>query len=194
MAADRGIQRSPLGALQHEAGRRLGLVTRAQALKHGLSHSTIHRYLSRGDWRRACKNVYAFCGYPPSWEQHALAVCLSLGAGAYLCRRAAARLWDLEGIEESPVEVYVPNRKGHRSDGVILCRTDSLPRKDATHMGVFPLTSVTRTLIDLGAACDEEAVEIALECALRRSLTSLPRLRRRLDELGGCGRRGCRTL
>jgi very-short-patch-repair endonuclease len=61
-------------------------------------------------------------------------------------------------------------------------------------MGVFPLTSVTRTLIDLGAACDEEAVEIALECALRRSLTSLPRLRRRLDELGGCGRRGCRTL
>jgi hypothetical protein len=116
VASDRSTLRSPLGALQHEAGRQLGLVTRAQALKHG------------------------------------------------------------------------------RSDGVILCRTDSLPRKDVTRKGVFPLTSVARTLIDLGATCDEEQVEIALECALRRSLTSVHRLQRRLDELGGYGRRGCRTL
>lgn len=41
---------------------------------------------------------------------------------------------------------------------------------------------------------DEEAVEIALEWALHRGQTSVPRLRWRLKEIGGRGRRGAGTL
>jgi very-short-patch-repair endonuclease len=50
------------------------------------------------------------------------------------------------------------------------------------------LTTVYRTLIDLGAVTGEEHVEIALDCALRRRMINLERLQRRLDVLG----RGCR--
>jgi very-short-patch-repair endonuclease len=49
---------------------------------------------------------------------------------------------------------------------------------------------VTRTLVDLGAVLDEDSVERALECALRRGLTSLEYMSRRLEAMSRLGRPG----
>jgi very-short-patch-repair endonuclease len=56
------------------------------------------------------------------------------------------------------------------------------------------VTDVTRTLLDLGSVTEREFVEVALDDALRKNLTSLPRLRWRLEDLGGRGRRGTGVL
>ncbi|MDQ4142276.1 MAG: DUF559 domain-containing protein [Actinomycetota bacterium] len=73
-------------------------------------------------------------------------------------------------------------------------RVEALPECDLTTVQNVPTTNATRTLVDLGSVVEEEVVELALEDALRRELTSVPRLRWRIEELCKRGRRGCATL
>jgi very-short-patch-repair endonuclease len=65
--------------------------------------------------------------------------------------------------------------------------TRSLPRSDTTKLGRFPLTTVVRTLLDLGSVVDEDRLEAAFESAYRRGLTDPERAQRRLRT---CGTRG----
>jgi very-short-patch-repair endonuclease len=78
--------------------------------------------------------------------------------------------------------------------GVRIHRTRSLPPIDVTKRHFIPVTSPARTLLDLGAVADREAVEVALEDALRRGLVSLRTLHQTLDRLGQQGQRGTATL
>jgi len=60
--------------------------------------------------------------------------------------------------------------------------------------GGVPVTTVTRTLVDLGAVMSFPRVESALDDALLRDLVSLRSLGDALERLGGSGRRGVATL
>lgn len=66
--------------------------------------------------------------------------------------------------------------------------------KDLSRLQGFTITSVARTLIDLGAVVGEELVEIALDDALSRRLTSVASLKQRLDDVGARGRRGVAVI
>jgi very-short-patch-repair endonuclease len=112
-----------------------------------------------------------------------------LGSGGVASHRCAAGLHDLDGVPRGVVvEVSVPpgrNYRRHRSH-----RSSDLLPADRTTVAAIPVTTVTRTLIDLGAVLDEESVERAIECALRRGLTSPQYMGRRLDALSRLGRPG----
>jgi len=56
------------------------------------------------------------------------------------------------------------------------------------------VTSALRTAIDLAAVLDAEALEIAIESALRRRLFSVGQLRWRAEALMGKGRSGSVAL
>jgi very-short-patch-repair endonuclease len=58
----------------------------------------------------------------------------------------------------------------------------------------IPVTTVTRTLIDVAASVSQESLELAVEDALRRRLTTEAMLRKSLGEEGGKGRPGSRAL
>jgi very-short-patch-repair endonuclease len=105
--------------------------------------------------------------------------------------RAAAALWRLDGAE--PVIVEITARRRLRAAGVLVHR-GSLAREDVTALGRFPVTSVARTLLDLGAVVDAASVEAAVTDALRRRLTTAERLKLCLDRSGGHGRRGAKVL
>jgi very-short-patch-repair endonuclease len=53
---------------------------------------------------------------------------------------------------------------------------------------------VARTIIDLAAVVHRDALELALDAALREGLVSVPRVLWRLESLGGRGRPGCAAL
>lgn len=57
-------------------------------------------------------------------------------------------------------------------------------------VGCLKVTNATRTLIDLGSVVGEETLEIVLDHALQRGMTSVERLERRLSQLGVPGRWG----
>jgi very-short-patch-repair endonuclease len=69
----------------------------------------------------------------------------------------------------------------------------SLP-SDSIFVAGIATTSPSRTLLDLASVVSPDALQLAVEDALRRGLTSLARLRWCLSTQGGHGRPGTATL
>ena len=163
-----------------------GVLTLAQATEAGMSVSAVQRRCSSGAWIRVHSGTYRLRESAPTWQQSLMAACLWAQAAA--CRRSAARLLEL-GCEDAPIEVVSPHR-ARRARGVVVHHTDTLPACDLTRRHGIPVTSASRTLIDLGSAASRFAVERAFEAALRQGLTTPWHVVSRLDQLGACGRNG----
>lgn len=117
-----------------------------------------------------------------------MAACLWAGPTAVASHRSAARLHGL-GIDQAPTEILMPGRK-KAPRGILLHATDTLDPCDVGRVQGIPVTSTSRTLIDLGAVVSQPVVERALETALRLGLSSIWHLIGRLDALAASGRNG----
>jgi very-short-patch-repair endonuclease len=135
--------------------------------------------------------VYRIAGGPSTRSQQALAACLWAGDEAVVSHCTAAALWKLDGVTTDAVEVTVPASRAPTSDSITVHRTLHLPRAERVSLGVIPITSPARTLVDLAGCVSEEELETALEGALRRSLVREGALRNRC---GGRGKEGIRAL
>lgn len=181
----------PEDGCARKAGLQHGLITRAQARQCGMSDSSIARRLASGSWR-ARSGVLWLPGFTSTWQQEVMFVILRGGPETCASHRSAARLLGFEGVSFEGVEVYAPTIKS--TGRTIVHRATRLPPCDLAVIADIPTTNASRTLLDLGAVVEEETVEIALEFALRRGMTSVRRLRWRLQEVGGRGHRGSGTL
>jgi hypothetical protein len=110
-----------------------------------------------------------------------MAACLWAGAGSACSHRAAAGLWGLAGFREGPVEFSTP--RNLRSNEITVHTRVRLQRRDVRLKDGIPVTSVERTLIDLMSVCAADQVELALDDALTRRLTTIRRILDRLEEL-----------
>ncbi|MDQ3785407.1 MAG: endonuclease domain-containing protein [Actinomycetota bacterium] len=152
-----------------------GLMTRSQALGAGLSRRSIDWQLKRGNWHIIHPQVYVLDGIGRSWEQSILAACLWGGHTALASHRSAAALWGLADIESSEVEISTT--RSLRSWNVITHRMSPGAKKDTgTKRKGIPLTSVDQTLLDLGGVIEPHRLEVALDDALNRRLTTLASL------------------
>lgn len=111
---------------------------------------------NKADWKRQL--FMAFYGCAPRQR-----------ATAAVFRRSAACLWGLDGITtpngSPPVEIAVS--MGRRPAGkLFLVRPFGLDER--SELEGLPVTSVTRTLMDLGQVAGKDVLERALESALRR--------------------------
>lgn len=127
-----------------------------------------------------------------------MAAWLLAGASVAVSHDSAALLLGLTGVKNPPlIHISLP-RAGRRSptgtEGVVIHNVRDLEPLDIVKFkNVLPLTSATRTLIDLSRMCDPESFELMLDEALRRGLTRLSRLRWRLRTIGQ-GREGVALL
>ncbi|MDQ4064839.1 MAG: DUF559 domain-containing protein, partial [Actinomycetota bacterium] len=126
------------------------------------------------------------------WEQQLFGAILWAGEGSAASHRSAAALWQLDGFEEGLVEITTSTSR--RTPSGVIAHRSELRARDVTRVSDIPVTSPTRTVLDLPSVADEEAVETALDCALRRGLTSIEYLRRKHTERSAPGRRGARTI
>jgi hypothetical protein len=91
---------------------------------------------------------------------------LRSGPGAFVGLRSAARLHGLEGFkDDATVETITPHPHHSRADGVH--RTETLQPDQVVTVDEFPVTSVARTLLDLGRVVTADQLEFAVEHALR---------------------------
>lgn len=153
----------------------------------------IHRRVAAGRWDRLYPGTYRLSGAASSWQQSLIAICLAWGPGAVISHRCAAALWRLAGFVTVAIELIVPRKRVRDLPGIVH-RPLSLPAVDVTSIGAIPVTTPARTLLDLAGVVSRNEVEEALDDALRRKLVSLPRLRWRLQEVGGMGTPGTATL
>ncbi len=173
---------------------RHGLVTRRDALAV-LTPRQLERRVASGRLERVRPQVYRVAGAPETWEQTVLGACLAAGDGAFASHTTAAALWALAGLEApGAVEVTTPTRRRRRIEGVVVHDTQVLGRRHVTSRDAIPVSSPARTLCDLTWRSSPEAVERALDDALRRELTTLRTLRATYLDLAGPGRRRCTVM
>lgn len=158
-----------------------------------MSSATIDRRIKDGLWHRLYLGVYSLAGSPTTWRQQLVASCLALGTGAVISHRAAAALWSFMGFEPGPVELSVP-RGRRRVTRLEIHFPLSLQPTHVTKVDGIPVTTPTRTLVDIAGSLHGDVLEEVLDDALRRRLVTLRALQRTLMEIGSRGREGVGTL
>jgi Protein of unknown function (DUF559)/Transcriptional regulator, AbiEi antitoxin len=168
-----------------------GVVGREQLIAAGLSPRAVDRRLESGQYKMLLPGIYAHVAAPASSDQSLLAACIwSTGHASH---RSAAGKWRLAGFDAGgPIEVATSRPMKHSE--ITVHRRSPLPACDLTSIDGIPITSAHRTLLDLGAVVREAALEVALDDALRRGLTTLPQLRWHIGAAGGRGVRGTAAL
>lgn len=185
---------SPDQRLRALAARQYGVVSREQALAAGLPPDAITWRLRAGEWTRVLPVVYALAGTPGGWPRPLMAAQLWAGPSAVVSHRAAAGLFELQGVPIGTVELLTTASRSYAPAGIKLHRSGLLPRREWGLKGQFRVTSPIRTLIDLAAVVDPITWEVAAESAFRKDDTILCRLADRVAELSPIGWRGLPTI
>jgi very-short-patch-repair endonuclease len=182
--ADRLI--GAIADLQH------GLITSGQTQECGLSEKQKEARLASGRLVKVDRNVYRLNGAPVTWNQRVLAACLaSDGVGSH---RTASMLRGLGLWPGEIVELTIAPNRHYRNETVQVHRSVDDPHLDARYVEGIPVTSVRRTLLDLGAVVPPERLEKAVERAPFRGLTNPGALWAYIDEVGRQGRPGVQAL
>lgn len=152
--------------------RQYGAIAREQTLASGMRPSAIHARVRSGAWLRVHPRVYRPRGVPVSWRGELMAGLLWAGPASFASHRSAARLHGLDGTEAAPIEISLWTGR---------CRP-----------GVVSTDCGRPTGLRLGARRRAQAPRVGevLDEALRRGLTTLPRLRRSLEAERAPGRDG----
>ncbi len=171
--------------------KQLGLITREQAVAAGVTPRQIEGRVRRDEWAIVYPSVYADRASAHSWRRSVLAAVFKGGPEAVASGPCAAALHGLPGFARTKVAITTPKRlKNVPFD----TRLTTIPPWQRIRLGPIPVTDGTRTLLDLAGTVDQRLLEDALDDALRRRLTSLPRLRWLLHSLSGKGKKGSARL
>jgi hypothetical protein len=172
------------------ARRQHGLVALHQAVEEGMTADAVRWRLERGRWDRVHDGVYRVAGIPASSRQHALAACLAIGPEAAASHRTAAVLHDLLRYREPPTEVTTTRLRSPELQGVVVHRLADLHPTWATDVDGIPITTVARTLVDLGAVASLRTVEAALDRAIGLRRVTLREVRHAMIAVARRGRHG----
>jgi very-short-patch-repair endonuclease len=110
---------------------------------------------------------------PPRHRE--MAAVLACGVGAVLSHQSAGGLWDLIPLPPAtaPVTVSTTRDLRGRGSGLRLYSVASLREDEVTHLDALPLTTPTRTLLDLAGTLSTRELEQALARADRQRLLDL---------------------
>jgi very-short-patch-repair endonuclease len=143
-----------LAALQH------GIVTLAQLLWAGLTHTMIKRRVAAGRLHRIHRGVYALGPLALLSQQGLwLAAVKACGPGSALSHQSAAQLWKLISLTDyrGPPHVSVPGTAGRRRrDGIVVHRSSTLTRAQLMIRDSTAVTNPRRTVEDLRRTLDHE--------------------------------------
>lgn len=182
-------------AIGELANLRHGAIAVADALSSDITRRQLDIRVARGQLSHPHPDVYVLVGAPPNWQQRLHVAAMAAGPGSAISHRAAAALWRFDGCPPGRVELTVPLQKTLRLPDVTVHRKRDLLDVDVEIRDRLPITTPTRTLIDLPAVVPfADDVEEALDSALRQGLTSMPRLWWRWGELRRSGRNGCALI
>lgn len=177
-------------AIAERAGEQLGLITRYQLTAIGASEQQVRTLVGQGSLLRIGPGVLRLAGFPPTHEQRLLAAAWTAGPGAVVSHLAAAGVWRFDGIQATAVEVSVPSERKPRGVSGKVHRVRDLLAVDVTTVGLLPVTTPSRTLLDAAPRLDAGQLEEALDGACRRGQIYVPYLGWRLNELRRKGRPG----
>jgi very-short-patch-repair endonuclease len=137
-------------------------------------------------------DVFRVAGALPTWHQTLMGACLAWGEDTFSSHRSGAQLWEAPGFDGCVIELTVPRGRRRVAPGTV--HRSVLRSGDTTSRQGIPVTSPDRTLLDLAGIVAGTRVEEAMDDFLRRRITTVERLRRRIEREARPGRRGIATL
>jgi hypothetical protein len=159
------------GAVAELAASQHGAFTRSQAAAIGITSRDLAA-VQRAGWARPTgPEVFVLRWYPATFEQRVKAATLLRKGGPVASHRTAAALHHLDGFKPSVVELTVVTGQAFRQTGVVVHEAYELDACDITQVDGIPVTTIARTLADLGSVVDEDAVLQALDDARRRRVS-----------------------
>ena len=157
------------GSAKALIARQNGVLTRAQALDHGVTGSQIRTRLHRQDWIRLHPGVFLSAEHPTTTAARVRAAALWAGPDAFLSGAAAAWWWRLTDVEPTTVRLIVPLSSHRRSrPGVTVVRRP-LPHQDRRLADGVPITGQALTAL-YGAVEMGRHGPAMLDRALQRSV------------------------
>lgn len=142
------------------AGRQHGLITTAQLTALGFSGRAITTRVAAGRLHRVRRGVYAV-GHPlVSVTGRRLAAVLACGDAAVASHTTAAAIWTIRSSAGRVHHVTAPATRRSRP-GIHVHHARDLRPADRTMREGIPVTSLTRTLLDLGSVVSPDHVRAA---------------------------------
>jgi predicted transcriptional regulator of viral defense system len=157
------------------------VVTRDQALGHGLSRHSISRLLESGAWRRLARGLFLTVPLEPSWDSLAWAGVLLGGQFARLGPESSGFLHELLPKAPDPLDVLVPRKRRVEVDGPWKFIRETPGVRAARSVQDPPRLSVESTVLDLADVRDAGAVVELITTAVQRRRTTVRKLHRELD-------------
>lgn len=154
----------------------------------GVSGYQRRREVRSGRWRLLPNGVPVLAGVPDSVAMLATGALVKLPHGV-LSHDTAGWVYGVEGVDEWSIHVTVEYGTSARSAGATVHRS-SLQPVDLTRRRGFPVTTLERTLVDLGLTMAQRDLRRAMEGRLIARATTFERLETTFARVGGQGRPG----
>lgn len=186
-----GARDAALAALAYD---QYGVVARAQLLAAGFSVAEVEVLLARRRLHPVHRGVYAVGHRRLTEKARWMAAVLAGGDGAVLSHRSAARLLRILDQQPARIEITTPHSSGsgRARSGLRVHRTRRLDAEDFEQRWGIPVTSPSRTLVDLASVLRPRALRDGVHATERLHLLDLAKLSRLCDRSGG--RRGIGQL
>jgi hypothetical protein len=158
----RGLERTRGidGRIAEIAERQHGVVTRRQLELLGLGGNAIDRRIQLGRLHPMYRGIYLVGHRVVSQRGRWVAAVSFCGPNAVLSHRSAAALWGIRGASSGAIDVTVQTKT--RSRGSIRRHFAALPADEITRSDGVPVTTAPRTIFDMAADFQVDAVEHAL--------------------------------
>jgi predicted transcriptional regulator of viral defense system len=176
------------------AERHDGLVFSEHARAAGVSADQLWRHTKRGELLRLHPGVFRHTAVAPSPRQLLVAAVHAAGPGAVVSHRSAARLWGLTERFDDVVDILTTRRRRVRLEGVIAHQVPIIRPEHCSLRAGFMVTTVERTLVDLGSVLPRSAVDGCFEQALITERTTFTRVAAAVDVLMRPGATGAAVL
>lgn len=177
------------------AARQHGVISLRQLAELEVSRSQLRTAIKRHLFVEAAPRVYAVVGAPDTLEQRQQIALLSLGPDAVLSHETAARLHGFDRCQPDVIELTVPRRQHGVRAPFRIHTTNRLPAIDRVTVDQWPVTSATRTVIDLARTrVSDVRLAAAIDSAVRSGASSPTILATRLQALRGPGCWGATRL
>jgi len=178
-------QRSPSARLYDIAEQQAGYFTAAQAKQSGFSQPQLTYHVRSGRLVRVKWGVYRLALFPSSSHEDLYVAWLEAGPKAVISHESALALYDLSDVLPGRIHLIIPRSASRRRVGLAL-HTSQLDPADVTTIAGLPVTSVSRTIVDVAVSgLADELVIQAVHEALRKGLTSHEALRSYAARRGG---------
>ena len=176
-------RRWPEREIARLAARQHALITFRQLIAMGVTRGSLSRAFKRGRLYRPHRGVYAVVPpqlLPPLAHEHAAV--LACGEGAAVAHASAAGAWGMRPHGGSAVDVVVMgHERGRTLHGIRIHRTSNLHACDIWRRQHIPITSPTRTLLDVAPSLTIRELERTLDDAIARGIFTRSALLDMLD-------------